>query len=634
MNSRQKEVIQQSLEDEKAVLSALQQNYTKALADIKRNIKELQSNPLTQSKAYQLEFQKMLERQISGIIDNLSGSNFATIADYLNTCYQTGFIGAMYDMQGQGIPLILPISQEQVLKAVQKTGDDIKLANKLGVSTKELKTQVLDELQRGFATDLTYTEIARNISNRGQANLARSMTIARTEGHRVQSEAKMDSYHAAKAKGADIVKQWDATLDGATRDSHRKLDGQIRELDEDFTVDGMSAPYPGGFGDPAEDCNCRCCLLQRARWAVEKVDPDTGEITGEGAYQKWNNETGGFIQCTGYDDFKEKYLKAVDDLTKQSESDTMKPASKGQARELSTSDFGSTFTGKKSEERNTQELVDFINSCEGADPNVVELYGSIGKLDDLSENGVKVSVGHGANNAVRPSYNSYTGDLAECKVTVPKLDGDDITGQAITTLHEDMHYIDLLCGDRTYSGGLYSATDQGLVEAFKQTSSDISADTRSLFDAFHSECQTIRERAEEVFRETAARISAEYEEQKKINWASAFKQYKSEIDSARKIFAETIDYESRNAMGGGIGSLEDIFDALSGGSFCDSGVVLYGHGSSYYRNIDSRIEETIANYGALSVARPDLIDVLRSEKPELVDALDAAVKEMLKKVGG
>ena len=313
MNSRQKEVIAASLNDEQAVLSALEKNYATALADIKRNIRELQSNPLTQSKAYQLDFQRQLERQISGILDNLSGKNFTSIADYLNTCYQTGFIGAMYDMQGQGVPLVLPINQTQVLKAVQKTSDNIKLVNKVGVSTNELKSQVLEELKRGFAADMTYTDIARNISNRGQANLGRSMTIARTEGHRVQSEAKMDSYHAAKAKGADIVKQWDATLDGATRDTHRMLDGQVRELDEDFTVLGASAPYPGGFGDPAEDCNCRCCMLQRARWAVEE----------ETTYDKWNNETGGIIQCTGYDDFKEKYLKAAEALTENAEKGIM-----------------------------------------------------------------------------------------------------------------------------------------------------------------------------------------------------------------------------------------------------------------------------------------------------------------------
>lgn len=313
MNSRQKEVISASLDDEKAILNALEKNYTEALADIKRNIRELQSNPLTQSKAYQLDFQRQLEKQISGILDNLSGKNFTSIAEYLNTCYQTGFIGTMYDMQGQGVPLVLPINQEQVLKAVQKTSDDIKLVNKIGVSTKELKTQVLEELKRGFAADISYTDIARNISNWGQANMGRAMTIARTEGHRVQNEAKMDSYQAAKAKGADIVKQWDATLDGSTRETHRMLDGQVRELDEDFTIMGMSAPYPGGFGDPAEDCNCRCCMLQRARWAVEE----------ETTYDKWNNETGGIIQCTGYDDFKEKYLDAAEKLTSEPENTTI-----------------------------------------------------------------------------------------------------------------------------------------------------------------------------------------------------------------------------------------------------------------------------------------------------------------------
>lgn len=310
MNKRQKEVLEHSLKDEQAVLDALTKNYTSALADIKRNIRELQANPLTQSKAYQLEFQKQLEQQISGILDNLQGKNFKSIAEYLQTCYETGFIGTAYDWQGQGVPLVIPIDERQVLKAVEKTGDDFKLSNKRGVSTKELKKQIKEELQRGLASQLSYADIARNISDYGQADMNRSMTIARTEGHRVQSEARMDAMQAAKKKGADIVKQWDATLDGSTRPNHRLLDGQIRELDEPFEVSGMKVDHPGAFGLASEDCNCRCCVLQRARWAVEKVDPNTGEVTlgDKGEYQKWNNETGGFIQTTGYEDFRQKYL--------------------------------------------------------------------------------------------------------------------------------------------------------------------------------------------------------------------------------------------------------------------------------------------------------------------------------------
>lgn len=312
MNGRQKEVFERSLQDEQAVLDALTKNYTAALADVKRNIRELQANPLTQSKAYQLEYQKQLEKQISGVIDNLQGKNYSSVANYLQESYTNGFVGNMYDLQGQGVPLVIPIDERQVLKAVEKTGDDFKLANKLGVPTKELKKQVKEELQRGLATQLSYAEIARNISDYGLANMHRTMNIARTEGHRVQNEARMDSMFAAKEKGADIVKQWDSTLDGNTRPEHQELDGQIRELDEDFTVGSYSAPCPGAFGDPYMDCNCRCVMLQRARWALDKDELDT---------LKERAEFFGLDKTDSFEEFKEKYLNV------SSESDIIKTTS-------------------------------------------------------------------------------------------------------------------------------------------------------------------------------------------------------------------------------------------------------------------------------------------------------------------
>ena len=47
-----------------------------------------------------------------------------------------------------------------------------------------------------------------------------------------------------------------STFDGNTRDLHRLLDGQIREIDEPFEAGGVQVDAPGMFGDPAEDCNC------------------------------------------------------------------------------------------------------------------------------------------------------------------------------------------------------------------------------------------------------------------------------------------------------------------------------------------------------------------------------------------
>lgn len=387
MNKRQKEVLQVALKDEETVIKELERNYTAALADIKRNIRELQANPLTQSKAYQLEFQKQLETQISGILDALQGRNFSSVADYLQRSYTTGFVGNMYDMQGQGVPLVIPIDENQVLKAVQKTGDDFKLSNKKGISTKELKKQVQSELIRGLATQLTYTDIARNISEYGLADMHRAATIARTEGHRVQNQARFDSMQAAKKKGADIVKQWDSTLDGKTRPEHAHLDGQIRELDENFESDGYSAPAPGAFGDPYMDCNCRCCMLQRARWAVKN----------ESTYTKWNNETGGFIECSGYEDFKEKYLKSSEKLKKPKESGIIKDKPKDTIQILDR------LKNSGMSESDYDEYLKMINE---GNPDITRLYK--GHADEISK--VTYSFGRGA---YQPSTNSLTFDYPQ-----------------------------------------------------------------------------------------------------------------------------------------------------------------------------------------------------------------------------
>lgn len=278
---------------------------------------------------YQVEYQKALKRQINGILDTMEAEQFKTVSEYLTKCYDDGFVGTMYDLQGQGIPLVLPIDQEQLVRAVQL---DSKISNglysRMGEDVSMLKKHITAQVSRGISTGMSFEQVAQQISfkmvgtyNSPGGSLAKAMRIARTEGHRIQVQAGMDACYKAREKGADVVKQWDATLDSSTRESHQQVDGEIRELDEKFSNGLM---FPGDpSGGAAEVVNCRCALLQRARWAVEKVDPNTGEVT-EGKYQKWNNETGGFIECTGYEDFKEKYLLSSKTLKSSQNSGTIK----------------------------------------------------------------------------------------------------------------------------------------------------------------------------------------------------------------------------------------------------------------------------------------------------------------------
>lgn len=305
MNKREKEYFQYQLDAEEDVLKELEQQYKAALNQINEKIKVLQADELTQSKAYQIQYQEALKGQIEGILENLHGNEYSTIQQYLSQAYTDAYIGTMYNIAGQGIPLIMPIDQKAAVKAIL-TNSKIKegLYKALGVDTSKLKKSIRQEITRGIATGMSYGDIARNIKNTTKAPMSRAKTIVRTEGHRIQQASTHDAQQSAKKRGCNVVKQWDSTLDGATRPTHRMLDGQIREIDEDFEANGQRAQYPGEFGDPAEDCNCRCASLTRARWALDEDELET--LQERAAFFGLTKE-----KASTFEEYKEKYMHAV-----------------------------------------------------------------------------------------------------------------------------------------------------------------------------------------------------------------------------------------------------------------------------------------------------------------------------------
>lgn len=311
---------QSQLNDEKHIIKLLEKVYDKARQDCENKIRQLSSRTdleNLQSIIYQKQYQEALKKQLDGIWDNLQSEEFTSIADYLQKSYHNGYIGVMYDLHKQGIPIITPINQEQVVKALQT---DSKLSqglyDRLGEDVNYLKRSIRAELSRGIANGSTWNEmagkIAKGMNSPFNTSFNNAIRITRTEGHRVQQSAALNAQYRAKEKGADIVKQWDSTLDRRTRPHHRMLDGQIRELDEDFEVDGLKAQAPGHFGKPKEDINCRCCLLQRARWAL---DDDELKTLQERA------ASFGLDKTKDFEEFKKKYLSASGEEIKKQISD-------------------------------------------------------------------------------------------------------------------------------------------------------------------------------------------------------------------------------------------------------------------------------------------------------------------------
>lgn len=323
MNKRQKEVIEYNLQNEANVLKAIESQYRKALADINRKIKDLQGGELTQSKIYHLQYQKTLKKQVEAILEKLHSDEYTSIQKYLNDSYTNSFVGTMYDIAGQGIPIIAPIDNNAAAKAIildSKVKED--LYTSIGVDIAKLKRTIRNEITRGIASGEMYSNIARNISHAASITVHRANTIVRTEGHRIQQAATEDARQTAVKNGAKVVKQWDATLDGETRKTHRALDGQIRETNERFEADGKSAMYPGDFGDPAEDCNCRCEALTRARAAMDEEELQTLKERASyfGLLADDSKEFGKSKAKLTFEGFKEKYIKAAETLKNQGKS--------------------------------------------------------------------------------------------------------------------------------------------------------------------------------------------------------------------------------------------------------------------------------------------------------------------------
>lgn len=314
MNKAQKEVLKASLDDEKKTIRELKQVYKRAKLDVEERIRELSARTdmeNLQSIIYQQKYQEALKKQLDDVLDKLNKNQFNTIEEYLKECYENGYIGTMYDLQHQGIPLTVPIDQEQVVKALKTDtklssskykGDPLK--GRVEEDVDKLKVSIRAELSRSVASGSSWNEVAVKIAmgmnNPFEKAYRNALLIARTEGHRVQQSGKLDACNVAKNKGADIVKQWDSTLDGLTRPEHRKADGQIRELDDDFDVWGEKLKAPAIGGSPRNVCNCRCQLLQRARWALDEAELKTLQERAEYF---------GLDKSADLDDFKQKYLK-------------------------------------------------------------------------------------------------------------------------------------------------------------------------------------------------------------------------------------------------------------------------------------------------------------------------------------
>ena len=206
MNKAQREVAEYLLDKEERIIKQLERQYKQALEDVEMDIRIMLMDEQTPSRIHRVEYQKRLKAQIESTLENLHRNEYKTINQFLQDSYKDSFVGTMYDMHRQGVPVIVSIDQNAVVKAIQldtqlsdrkihpnANGEHVTLYESLGVDVNNLKETIRLEITRGLATNMLPENIARNIANLTKAPLSRAKTIARTEAHRIQEASAQDA---------------------------------------------------------------------------------------------------------------------------------------------------------------------------------------------------------------------------------------------------------------------------------------------------------------------------------------------------------------------------------------------------------------------------------------------------------
>ncbi len=114
---------------------------------------------------------------------------------------------------------------------------------------------VADALAEGLSVDATAVKITNKAASIARG---RAATIARTELH---SASNFASWASTETLNIPLQKEWIASGDGRTRETHIVANGQLRAKHAAFDVGGRSMQYPGDpAGGPKEVINCRCVL--------------------------------------------------------------------------------------------------------------------------------------------------------------------------------------------------------------------------------------------------------------------------------------------------------------------------------------------------------------------------------------
>lgn len=549
-----------------------------------------------------------LFEQIGEQIKALGQKEQITFRQGLSNIYTDQFLRQVYDL-GQGINVkanFNRLNPAMIQKTLDYPWSGAMFSDRLWQDKERLGRNLRVGLTQSMILGEGIPQITDRINKGIDTARYNAERVARTETKRVTYCAHDDVY---KDTGVEELRYRCANGgDSRTCQYCRADNGKVFKRGEEPTL----PRHP----------NCRCVYIPVVSDTFEdnELNELTGSVRGAENYEKWREAEAK----------KQEEVKTVEKVSTKTVEKELKENPTPVPEQIKLTDYPQVFYATKPEAKNTQALLDYMNSKTSVDPNVVALYTKMDKLCDGLSDEVVLKVTHGEHR-VKRSWNrnfEYVFDVG-----IPKINPNYI-GTYDTNLHEEMHFLDMLITVKDNKDKLpskmFSQSYKPLIEAFDKATPVIGDKAKKLFEDFAKECDIIYKKQQETFNTQHEKLKEQYRSGA-IDW----KKYNSLFKKLQKEVNEEADNKRRALFGGGVSGLQDIYDAVSKGTFRDTGQVTYGHGSAYYtdrRRTNPNCSESLANYASLCVGHPELIDILAEDYPEIVTALRGCVEAMLKEV--
>jgi SPP1 gp7 family putative phage head morphogenesis protein len=251
------EATKQTEKMEKEFINKLQREfsvaYTNARKELSKMIEKMPDGKLSQAEMMKYD---RLTKLISNIQDEVKRAE--SLQDYQLKTFLKDAYEINYYNTGYAVDKTLGIKTG--FSAVDRKQVEAMINNPLlNVAIADNKARAQTEIARTLTQSVVNGEgirdTARKLKDRIDVSLNRAERIARTETTKTMSKARTDGMARVERAGIKIQKEWVATLDGRTRDSHQSLDGKRVDVGEEFKP-GLK--NPGDGNDPAEVIFCRC----------------------------------------------------------------------------------------------------------------------------------------------------------------------------------------------------------------------------------------------------------------------------------------------------------------------------------------------------------------------------------------